>query len=133
MSDVLLCCCLCLAVAGALVTVPALRLPAFVPAVTIVNPTEHDIRIDLSDATQDGWIDFGSVGPKSALTVQQLLDQGGDWVFRLRRAGDGRSYALLQLTRKELADAQWSITVPYRLLDLPRSPELDRIDAEKGP
>lgn len=44
-----------------------------------------------------------------------------------------RSYALLQFTRRGLADAQGSVTVPYRLLDFRGSPELDRVNAQRGP
>ena len=127
--DVVVCACLCAIVAVALSSVPALRLPRFVSSLSVANPTEEALQIDFSGPSQSGWMPLGTVGPRSRLDVEEVFDQGGAWVFRLRRSADGRAYALLQVTREQLVDAHWSITVPHRDLDLRRSAELDRINA----
>jgi hypothetical protein len=123
--------CLCLALAVTFVAVPALRLPSFVPAVTVVNPNDGELAIEISGADGGGWLELGSVPPHSTGRWQEVIDQGGQWVFRFRRVGDSRGFAQLQLSREELKAARWSITVPTRLLapwEVPRSPELDYVE-----
>lgn len=123
--------CLCLVLAVTFVAIPALRLPSFVPVVTVVNPNDAELAIDIGGADGGGWLQLGTVAPDSTGRWQEVTDQGGQWVFRFRRIGDSRGFAQLQLSREELKAARWSVTVPARLLtpsEVPRSPELDEAE-----
>lgn len=117
--------CLCLALTVALVAVPSLRLPSFVPSVTVVNSTDHDLLVEVSDGDGGGWLELGSVAPNAGRSYEEVIDQGANWVFRLQRPGDSRAYAQFQVTREEFRGAGWSITVPLSLFDLRRTPKLD--------
>ena len=102
------------AVATAALMVPvsaALRGPAFVERVTVVNPLVHDVEVDARGAG-GGWLGLGPVSRQEERTTREVADQGSRWVFRFSSAGvEG---AELSVGRAELEAAGWRVVVPAR-------------------
>lgn len=98
------------AIALVLAFAPAMRVPTDVAALTIDNPTVYQVNVDVTGAGGGGWLDLGSVGRERTKTVEQIADQGANWVFRFSYGGvdAGR----LAVTRADLKAAGWKITVP---------------------
>ncbi|MFN2504730.1 MAG: hypothetical protein ABR540_11010 [Acidimicrobiales bacterium] len=115
--------------------VPGIALPSYVARVTIVNPTDYPVQVAVAGAEREGWLDLGEVTAGSSRTVEEVIDQGGHWAFRFQRAQLGHGEVVL--SRQELRRDRWRVTVPARLLEyvgrqaapIPRSPELDEVDA----
>jgi hypothetical protein len=99
----------------AMAFVPALRLPATVDRLTVSNPTEYGLEIDVSDPSRDGWLTLGGFSPVAKRTVYEVLDQGNNWVFRFRYAG--QEMGQVAMTRSALARAGWQLNVPRELGD----------------
>ncbi|MCA1674358.1 MAG: hypothetical protein LC799_19940 [Actinobacteria bacterium] len=114
-------------------SLPALRQPSLVARLTVVNPTGYVVSVEVSSPGEEGWTDLGTVGPRGALTVEEVIDQGDRWSFRLTRAGLGSGR--LVMPRDALARAGWRLDIPPGLLalrvPLPRSPALDSEDAPR--
>jgi hypothetical protein len=114
---------------------PATAVPTFVRRLTLVNPTSYEIQVDVAGSSADGWLDLGEIAPKSARTVEEVIDQGQRWTFRVRRAQVGD--AQLVVSRQELRRFGWRMTIPALFIEhlgaqgplVPRSPELDDVDA----
>lgn len=79
----------CLAAALALMAVGArlLQLPPVVPTLTVVNPGPYQVKVEITDGTRNGWLDFGSVERESTKTVEEVIDQGRTWVLRFSYSG----------------------------------------------
>jgi hypothetical protein len=96
------------------VAFPVARLSAGEPTsfrrLTVHNPTPYMINVEVTGADRDGWLDVGSFPRERHRTVEELADQGGQWVFRFSYGGvDGGE---LVTRRAELAKDGWRITVP---------------------
>lgn len=93
-----------------LVVFSALRLPPFVDAVTISNPHEWNVELDVGGSDRSTWIGLGSVGRETTRTYRSVIDSGNEWVFRFSYGGiDGGE---MVLSRAELERGGWKITVP---------------------
>jgi hypothetical protein len=87
----------------------ALRSPAVVDEVRIVNDTSYDIHVGVSGS--DGrTLGLGNVSQKDLLTVRSVLDQGDTWIFTFSYAGEHA--AEVSLTSGELERAGWTVAVP---------------------
>jgi hypothetical protein len=91
---------------------PALRAPAHVERLTVDNPTEWRVNVDVSDEEAGGWVGLGSVDRGHRYTFAGVLDQGETWIFTFRYAGQ---HAELRLSRHQLEQAGWQVTVPADL------------------
>jgi hypothetical protein len=92
----------------------ALRSPAVVDEVRIVNDTSYDIHVGVSGS--DGRsLGLGNVPLKDLLTVRSVLDQGDTWIFTFSYAGE--QAAEVSLTSDELERAGWTIAVPAEAED----------------
>ena len=66
--------------------------------------------MEVSGAERDSWIELGSFGRERSRTVEELVDQGRQWVFRFSYAGvEGGE---LVVSRDRLVGDGWRITVP---------------------
>jgi hypothetical protein len=84
--------------------------PARVGHLTVDNPTDYDLSIQLAPSTNGAWLPFAVVGQRSTREFQDVTDQGDTWVFHFRAQGqDGGD---LMLTKADLQAAGWHITVP---------------------
>jgi hypothetical protein len=114
-----------LALAGAAVLatlaflLPASRTPSYVDEVTVANPHQWDVGVEVSGAERDGWLGMGTVDRTASHGFQQVIDQGQQWVFRFSYAGvDGGE---LVVPRSELEASGWKVTVPEQFAERMRA------------
>ena len=98
------------AVLGVVMVSPATRLPSSVPRLSLANPTDYAVEIDVRGADEGGWLNLGSVRRESRYTIDEVLDQGDQWVFRFRYGGEDGGE--LVVSRAELRADRWRVTVP---------------------
>ena len=110
-----------LAVAGAAVLamvaflLPESRTPSYVDEVTVVNPHQWDVGVDVTGAERDGWLGLGTVDRTASHGFAQVINQGQQWVFRFSYAGvDGGE---LVVPRSELEASGWKVTVPEQFAE----------------
>ena len=84
--------------------------PKTVPRITFENPTVYALDIEVSPGTGTGWTSAGSVRQKSTADVHEVIDQGDVWLFRFD--SQGGTGGELRLTRAELKDTAWRVTIP---------------------
>lgn len=99
----------------AMMLLPAMRSPVFVSRVTVTNPTEYGIEVDVSGAAGNEWMALGGFAPASTRTIYEVLDEGQRWVFRFSYSG--QEMDRVAMTRKSLADGQWLVSIPRKLGD----------------
>ncbi len=89
--------------------------PSSFRRLTVHNPTPYIINVDVTGAERDGWLDVGSFRKERNRTVEELADQGRQWVFRFSYGGvDGGE---LVLSREQLARDGWKVTVPAEVIE----------------
>jgi hypothetical protein len=86
------------------------RAPSHVTQLTIRNPAEYRMNVHLAAGSDRPTMPVGSVDRGTYLTVDEVLDMGGTWVFHFDYGGVRA--AEVSLTRAELAAASWTVTVP---------------------
>jgi hypothetical protein len=86
------------------------RAPAHVERITIRNPAEYRLNVQLASAGEHGEVPLGSVDRDTYLVVEEVPDVGGEWVFHVGYGGF--EAAEIRLARGELAAADWTITIP---------------------
>jgi hypothetical protein len=100
--------------------------PARVDRVTINNPTDYDLTIQLSSGPDRAWLPLAVIGLRSTQEFHDVLDQGDSWVFGFR--AQGRDGGDITVTRAQLEADGWQLTVPedvvtqLQLLGAPKSP-----------
>lgn len=103
------------AVAG-LVVVMLVAIPRFldsphlVDQLTVENPTDYDISIEVTDERRRGWVAVGTVQRATTSTFEEILDQGDVWIFRFSTQGEDGGE--LQVARQELERDGWRMRVP---------------------
>ena len=97
------------AVLAVLIVAPSLSTAAFVPRLTIDNPTAFDVNVELASGADDG-VALGTIGREGQSVLEEVADPGGQWTFRFSYAGvDGGD---LVLSRADLRSAGWQLVVP---------------------
>jgi hypothetical protein len=87
--------------------------PTTVPRLTIDNPTDYALAIEVRPAGDPAWTSAGSVAQRSTGVVEEVVDQGEVWVFRFD--SQGHTGGELQLTRAELEQSGWRVEVPHEV------------------
>jgi hypothetical protein len=87
-----------------------LRGPSFVKTLTIQNPTDYRIEVEVSGGGIDTWTPLTSVAKQSSAAIDQVVDQGKTWHFRF--SSTGHVGGELAMTRAQLAAANWHVIVP---------------------
>lgn len=82
----------------------------YVDELTLVNPTSYPVDVEVTDGGRTGWVGVGTAPANGERLVEQVLHQGGTWVFRFRSAG--RELGEVEMTESELAQNQWRVQVP---------------------
>jgi hypothetical protein len=109
-----------------LIGIVVLSGPARVDHVTVANPTDYDVSIQLASSTDGARMPFAVVGLRSTREFSDVIDQGDTWVFRFR--AQGQDAGALTVTRADLQAAGWQVTVPASVatqlqsLGIPASP-----------
>jgi hypothetical protein len=78
--------------------------------VTLDNPSPYNVNVQVAGAQRDGWLDLGSFAREARRTVEEVADQGSQWVFHFSYGGVDAGE--LVISRERLADERWTITVP---------------------
>jgi hypothetical protein len=84
--------------------------PATVDAVTLENRTGFDLEIGVTDGSRTSELPLAPVDPGTTTRVEDVLDQGSDWVFRVTRAGE--AVGTLERSRDRLRADGWRLVVP---------------------
>jgi hypothetical protein len=92
-----------------LAVIPLLRGPAFVPRVTLVNPTAFQVNVEASGAG-GSWLDLGSVPREREIALEGVADQGPTWTFRFSSGGVFASEMVL--SRADLEHGNWRVNIP---------------------
>ena len=99
----------------AVALMPGMQLPRFVRRITVANPTAYGVEVDVASPKQDGWLVLGGFAPQSSRMLNQVIDQGRNWVFRFTYGGD--NVGQIALSRTELQRTNWRVTIPPELGD----------------
>jgi hypothetical protein len=100
--------------------------PARVKHLTVDNPTDYDVSIQLASSPDGAWLPFAVLGLHATREFHDVVDQGDTWVFRFR--AQGQDAGDLTISRDDLAAAGWQVTVPANVttqlqqLGVPTSP-----------
>jgi hypothetical protein len=86
------------------------RGPALVEVVSVTNPSEYDISVQVSGGGSDGWMAVATASRRSTTATVDVIDQGEVWVFRF--SAQGREGGELRVTVSDLEQAGWTVTVP---------------------
>jgi hypothetical protein len=98
----------------AVLAAAALRGPKFVSSVTIDNPSPYVVSVDVAPANSSEWTQLSAISPGTTTSVSQIVDQGRTWVFRVASAGaDGGAFTV---SRNDLAQAGWKVTIPASVI-----------------
>jgi hypothetical protein len=87
--------------------------PPTVDRITITNPTDYDLDVEVSGGERDGWLPLAIVEARSEHVVQEVIDQGEAWIFRFLHWGG--PVGELSLTRAELERSDWRVDVPVEI------------------
>jgi hypothetical protein len=100
--------------------------PPRVDRITIVNPTDYDLNVDVAGPERGSWLPVAIVEAGSEDITEEVIDQGEVWVFRFLHWGD--PVGELSLSRDELLRDDWRVEVPgdveERLQQLGRPPSI---------
>jgi hypothetical protein len=87
-----------------------MREPDRVEGVSVTNPTDYDIAVQVRGGHDDGWMPLSTAMRHDTTTVFDVIDQGDTWTFKLRAQGrDGGEY---RIDRDDLEAAGWTIELP---------------------
>jgi hypothetical protein len=100
--------------------------PPTVDRITIANPTEYELDTEVTGRDRQGWLPLTVVEAGSEVVVQEVIDQGEEWVFRFLHWDD--SVGELSVTREELERSGWRVEVPEQIGE--RLQELERPPSE---
>lgn len=89
----------------------------FVDRLTIVNPTEFSVLVDVKGANDTSWLPLGIADRNSETVKEQVIDVGeGNWDFRFHYLGEDLGQETI--SRSQLEQQRWRYTVPERVGDL---------------
>src|SRR5262245_504700 len=86
-----------------------LRAPVTIDVVSVTNPTDYDIAIDVR-GSDGGWMPMSRAQRNSTTAVAKVIDQGDTWTFRFR--AQGHHAGELRIARDALETAGWAIEIP---------------------
>ncbi|HZQ27428.1 MAG TPA: hypothetical protein VFA94_07000 [Acidimicrobiales bacterium] len=93
--------------------------PSFIARITVVNPTEYALDVDAAKPDKPAWTPIGTARQRGTTVLEQVIDEGDQWVFRFRTEGiDGGE---LRMSRSALEQANWRIEVPASVGDTLRA------------
>jgi hypothetical protein len=84
--------------------------PPTVDRITIANPTDYQLGVDVTGEDRQGWLPLTTLEPRSEYTVGEVIDQGQIWIFRFLYLGD--PVGEVSVTRDELEGNGWRVVVP---------------------
>jgi hypothetical protein len=79
----------------------------------VENPTEYDVRIEVSGGEDDGSLTIGTARRRATSRFEGVIDQGDIWVFRF--TAQGHEAGELRVDRDDLESDGWRVVIPERL------------------
>jgi hypothetical protein len=104
-----------LAVAGVLLVSQLLDAPHDVARLTVDNPTDYAMLVEVSGGQGDGWLPIGTIDRRGPTTFAQLYDVGKVWRFRV--SAQTENGGTFSVSRAQLARANWRVRIPDRVGD----------------
>ena len=83
--------------------------------IKVESPLPFLVNVDVAGAERDRWLDLASIDRGRTRIVEEVLDQGDEWVFRFPYGGVQAGEVVIG--RNELAREGWRITVPTAVAD----------------
>ena len=83
--------------------------------ITVENPLPFLVNVEVAGAERDGWLDLASINRGRIRIVEEVLDQGDEWVFRFSYGGVQAGEVVIGWD--ELAREDWRITAPRAVAD----------------
>lgn len=96
---------------------------AFVDRITLVNPTDYPAHVEVSDGSKEHWLALTTIRSGRTTRVEEVIDQGATWVFRFAYAG--KQVEEIEMSRRDLAQAEWRVEVPPTFDDALREQGLE--------
>jgi len=97
-------------VAVIVATYAAVRGPASIERVHVVNETPYLVDVKVRAGTRDGWLELGPISPRERHDFASVIDQGDRWMFHVTAGPrDGGEFSM---SRPELERARWAVTIP---------------------
>jgi hypothetical protein len=84
--------------------------PATVTRITFRNNSSYDLLVSATGASRDGVTSLGTAVAHTSTEVDDVIDQGDEWIFHFE--GQARDGGEVQVSRRELAGAHWTFTIP---------------------
>ena len=85
--------------------------PATVDTISITNPTDYDIGVEVRGA-EGGWMPLSTAHRSTTTVVSDVIDQGPTWTIRF--TAQGQQAGQLEFRRQALEAAGWEIEIPAR-------------------
>lgn len=89
--------------------------PKVVAEVSVVNRSDFDVHVDVTDEGRDGWVSLTTANKASTTVAEDVVDQGDVWVFRFQ--AQGREGGELPLGRDDLDRSGWTVEVPAAVIE----------------
>jgi hypothetical protein len=84
--------------------------PSTISQVSIVNNTSYALDVQVAGASKDGWTGLTTAERNKTTVVQDVVDQGKTWIFRLQSQGiDGGE---LTFSKADLEHSGWKVVIP---------------------
>jgi len=91
-------------------TYAAVRSPASIDRLRVVNKTPYLVDVEVTRGAHDGWLELGPISPGESHGFGSVVDQGDRWVFHVTSGPhDGGEFSM---SRTELTHARWQVTIP---------------------
>jgi hypothetical protein len=91
-------------------TYAAVRSPASIDRLRVVNETPYVVDVEVTGGAHDGWLELGPISPGESHGFGSVVDQGDRWIFHVTSGPhDGSEFSM---TRSELERARWRVTIP---------------------
>lgn len=92
-----------------------LRGPTFIAKVSLVNPSEYDIHVEVSGDEGTSWMSLTTANQRATTDQVDVIDQGPSWVFRF--SAQGRDGGELRIARAALKQGGWTVDVPEAVIE----------------
>jgi hypothetical protein len=99
-----------LAVALVVGVLAAVRSPAYVDHLTIVNPTPYPVDVSVTGGDSGGRVALGPVSPGERHAFSTVVDQGDQWVVHVSSSGTDGGTVVVK--RSGLEQRRWVVTIP---------------------
>jgi hypothetical protein len=88
----------------------SLRAPSYVHAITVQNPSEYRVHVQVRGSGDDAWSELTTLDRGASRVVREVFDVGRDWTFRFQ--AQGIDAGEVRLARADLEAGGWSVAVP---------------------